>query len=281
MTFVALFAALTAACAVLPPFPPPFVPAPIVVQNIGVMLAGSILGARRGSLSMALFVVLVAVGMPLLTGWRGGFGVILGPTGGFILSWIPAAFVVGGLVGRRWSRLGFRNLFVFNVIGGVGVVYLIGVPWLAAVANRARQGGRGVHRVHPGDLAKAVVASFAALIVKRSYPQTRHTRRGRPAAQRVDQDRRIQQQAGHRQRDCRPSPCRCRRTHAPGSSSHSCPVSSRLPSAASFSSQRRSSSSPRAISSATNALRLLAPARLSSSATSASSNARCIRMGRR
>ena len=125
MTFVALFAALTAACAVLPPFPPPFVPAPIVVQNIGVMLAGSILGARRGSLSMALFVVLVAVGMPLLTGWRGGFGVILGPTGGFILSWIPAAFVVGGLVERRWSRLGFRNLFVFNVIGGIGVVYLM------------------------------------------------------------------------------------------------------------------------------------------------------------
>ena len=112
-------------------------------------------------------------------------------------------------------------------------------------------------------------------------PKTRHTRRGRPAAQRVDQDSRIQQQAGHRQRDCRQSPCRCRRTHAPGSSSHSCPVSGRLPSAASISSQRRSSSSPRAISSATNALRLLAPARRSSSATSASSNARCIRMGRR
>ena len=51
-----------------------------------VILAGSILGARRGSLSLLLFVVLVAVGMPILTGWRGGFGVILGPTGGFTLS---------------------------------------------------------------------------------------------------------------------------------------------------------------------------------------------------
>ena len=150
MTFVALFAALTAACAVFPPFQPPFVPAPIVVQNIGVMLAGSILGARRGCLSMALFVVLVAVGMPLLTGWRGGFGVILGPTGGFILSWIPAAFVVGWLVERRWTRLGFWNLFVFNVIGGIQR----GLPDRHPLARHrrqhgARQGGRGVHRVHP------------------------------------------------------------------------------------------------------------------------------------
>ena len=174
MTFVALFAALTAACAVFPPFQPPFVPAPIIVQNIGVMLAGSILGARRGCLSMALFVVLVAVGMPLLTGWRGGFGVILGPTGGFILSWIPAAFVVGWLVERRWSRLGFWSLFVFNVIGGIGVVYLIGIPWLATVANMELGKAVTVSTVFiPGDLAKAVVAAFAALIVKRSYPLIR------------------------------------------------------------------------------------------------------------
>ena len=48
-----------------------------MVRNIGVMLAGSILGGRRGSLSLLLLVVLVAVGMPILTGWRGGFGVIL------------------------------------------------------------------------------------------------------------------------------------------------------------------------------------------------------------
>ena len=174
MTFVALFAALTAACAVFPPFQPPFVPVPIVVQNIGVMLAGSILGARRGSLAMALFVVLVAVGMPLLTGWRGGFGVILGPSGGFILSWIPAAFVVGWLVERRWARLNFWNLLLFNVIGGIVVVYVIGIPWLAVVAN-ADLGKTivGSAVFVPGDVIKAIVASFAALIVKRSYPLIR------------------------------------------------------------------------------------------------------------
>ena len=144
------------------------------VQNIGVMLAGSILGARRGSLSLVLFVVLVAVGMPILTGWRGGFGVILGPTGGFILSWIPAAFVVGWPVEKSWARPGFWNLLLFNVIGGIVVVYVIGIPWLAVVANmELGKAIPGSAVFVPGDVAKAVVASFTALIVKRSYPLIR------------------------------------------------------------------------------------------------------------
>ena len=174
MVFVALFAAIMAACAVFPPFQAPFVPAPIIVQNIGVMLAGSILGAKRGGLSMVLFVVLVAIGMPILTGWQGGFGVILGPTGGFILSWIPAAFVVGWLVEKYWDRLNFWNLLLANVIGGVLVVYAIGIPWLAVVANMEfGKALAGSSIFIPGDVIKAIIASAVALIVKRSYPLIR------------------------------------------------------------------------------------------------------------
>ena len=174
MTFVALFAALTAACAMFPPIPVPFLPVPVVVQNIGVMLAGSILGATRGSLSLLLFVVLVAVGMPLLTGGSGGFGVILGPSGGFILSWIPAAFVVGWLVERNWARLRFWHLLLANVVGGIVVVYAIGIPWQAVIANLELVETAVLSAIYiPGDLAKAIVASFAALIVKRSYPLIR------------------------------------------------------------------------------------------------------------
>lgn len=174
MVFVALFAALMAACAVFPPFQPPFIPAPVIVQNIGVMLAGSILGARRGGLSMLLFVVLVTIGMPILTGWKGGFGVLLGPTGGFVLSWIPAAFVVGWMVEKYWDRLNFWNLLLANVIGGVIVVYAIGIPWLAVVANlEFGKALMGSVVFVPGDVIKAILASFVALIVKRSYPLIR------------------------------------------------------------------------------------------------------------
>ena len=174
MVFVALFAALTAACAVFPPFQAPFVPAPVIVQNIGVMLAGSILGARRGGLALLLFVVLVAVGLPILTGMKGGFPVILGPTGGFILSWIPAAFVVGLIVEKYWDRLNFWNLLLANVVGGVIIVYAIGIPWLAVVANIELGKALGGSAIFvPGDVIKAIVASAVALIVKRSYPLIR------------------------------------------------------------------------------------------------------------
>ena len=174
MVLVALFAAITAACAVFPPVQVPFVPAPIVVQNIGVMLAGSILGARRGGLALLLFVVLVAVGMPILTGWKGGLGVILGPTGGFVLAWIPAAFVVGAMVEKFWSRLHFWNLLLCNVVGGIVVVYALGIPWLAAVAQlELTQALVGSAVFVPGDVIKALIATFAALVVKRSYPLIR------------------------------------------------------------------------------------------------------------
>ena len=176
MVFVALFAALTAACAVFPPTYVPFFPSvPIIVQNIAVMLAGSILGARRGGLALLIFVVLVALGMPLLTGWRGGFGVIVGSTGGYVLSWIPAAFVVGALVEKFWSRLNFWNLLLCNVVGGIGVVYAIGIPWFAFVVNMDLGDAFVLNTLTFifFDLVKAVIASFAALVVKRSYPLIR------------------------------------------------------------------------------------------------------------
>ena len=105
------------------------------------------------------------------------------------------------------------------------------------------------------------------------------TERSRSASKRVDEHGRIQQEPSHRQPERRQSPCLCRRTHIAGSSSHSCPESDTAPSADSMSSQRRSSSRPRWISFATKALRRRAPARRSSSATSSSSNAICMRMG--
>ena len=91
-----------------------------------------------------------------------------------IPSWIAAAYVVGWLVEKNWKRLGFWNLLLFNVIGGIVVVYVIGIPWLAAVANMELGKAFAASAIFvPGDIAKAVVASFAALLVKRSYPLIR------------------------------------------------------------------------------------------------------------
>jgi biotin transport system substrate-specific component len=100
IAYIALFAALTAALAVFPPITIPGINVPITAQTLGVMLAGSILGARRGGLSLLLFLGLVAAGLPVLAGGRGGLSVFAGPTAGFLGAWPPAAFVIVALVER-------------------------------------------------------------------------------------------------------------------------------------------------------------------------------------
>src|SRR5690625_7350257 len=70
MMYISLFAAIVGVLGFIPPIPLPFSPVPITAQTLGVMLAGGILGARRGGLSLLLFIALVAIGTPLLTGGR-------------------------------------------------------------------------------------------------------------------------------------------------------------------------------------------------------------------
>ena len=103
VVFIALFAAIMAGLAIFPPITLPLLGVPITAQSLGAMLAGGVLGAARGCLSMALFLTLVAFGLPLLPGGRGGLGVFFGPTGGFLIGWIFAAVAVGFLVERMWN----------------------------------------------------------------------------------------------------------------------------------------------------------------------------------
>jgi len=171
VVYVALFAALTAALALFPPVTMPVAGVPITAQSMGAMLAGSILGARRGALSQGLFLVLVAAGLPLLAGGRGGFGVFLGPTGGFLVGWVVAAFVIGWLVERYWDRIGVIGFVGANLLGGVVVLYAIGIPWVAQVAGLTLwQATAGSAVFIPGDLVKAGLTAVIAVAVRRSYP---------------------------------------------------------------------------------------------------------------
>ena len=77
IVYIALFAAVMAVLGLFPPITLPISGVPVTAQSLGPMLAGAILGARRGGLSILLFVALVALGLPLLSGGRGGFGIIL------------------------------------------------------------------------------------------------------------------------------------------------------------------------------------------------------------
>ncbi|MBN9024373.1 MAG: biotin transporter BioY [Rhizobiales bacterium] len=171
IVYIALFAALMAAINLVPALQVGFLPVPITAQTLGVMLAGSLIGAKRGGLAILLFVLLVALGLPLLAGGHGGLSVFFGPTAGFILSWPIAAFVTGWLTELNWRRMNAVWFFVFSVIGGVVVVYLIGIPWLAMVAKLSLwDAAKGSMIFVPGDLIKAAVAAVIAETVRRSYP---------------------------------------------------------------------------------------------------------------
>lgn len=168
---IALMASIMAVLGIFPPITLPIVAVPITAQSLGVMLAGGVLGARRGALSMVLFLVLVAVGLPLLSGGRGGFAVFLGPSGGFLLGWIVAAFAIGVLVEKFWEKLNYINAFIACVAGGIILLYVIGIPWVAVAAKISlSQAFFGSMPFVPGDIVKAIIASGVIVTVAKSYP---------------------------------------------------------------------------------------------------------------
>ena len=171
LAYVALFAAIVAVLGLLPPVPVPGLPVPITAQTLGVMLAGSVLGGRRGGLALLVFLVLVAVGAPVLSGGRGGLGVFFGPSAGFLLSWPIAAFVIGLLTQSFWRRFNLAWALVANLVGGVLVIYAIGIPVLSVISDLSLSAAFiGSLAFVPGDVVKAVVASVAAVAVRRAYP---------------------------------------------------------------------------------------------------------------
>ena len=177
LAYVALFAAVIAVLGTIPAIP--VGPVPITAQTLGVMLAGAVLGARRGFLAVLLFLVLVALGLPLLAGGRGGLGVFAGPTAGYLLGWPVAAFVIGRLTERWWDRYDVLRGTLINVVGGVVLIYAVGVPVLKAVAGLSWTAAvtSGALPFLPGDLVKAFVAAAIADVVRRSYPVIERPRR--------------------------------------------------------------------------------------------------------
>lgn len=175
---IALFAALIVVLSLLPPIPMGFIPAPITLQTLGVMLAGAMLGPWRGLLACLLYMVLWMIGLPVLPGGRGGLGVLAGPTGGFLVGMVAGAFVIG-LVAKRFvstatSRTGqLAGYFAACVVGGIATVYAVGIPWLAMVTGMGLQKALwGSLAFLPGDLLKAAATAVIAYRVRRAWPMS-------------------------------------------------------------------------------------------------------------
>ncbi|MCS4292499.1 biotin transport system substrate-specific component [Comamonas sp. BIGb0152] len=178
IAMVALFAALLAAFGLIPKIDLPL-GVPITAQTTGVMLAGCMLGARMGFQAMVLFLAAVALGLPLLSGGRGGMGVFFLPSAGYLISY-PVAAAVAGLVMRALAgkesspaRLA-ACAFAASVVGGIVVVHAFGVVGLMLLAKLSFvQAAIGTLVFVPGDLVKCVLVALIVHTVARGLPDWR------------------------------------------------------------------------------------------------------------
>lgn len=123
----ALFTALTAVCSQIV-LPLPFTPVPINLGLLAVFLAGGLLKPREAFLSQLIWLLLGAVGVPVFQGLRGGLSVLTGPTGGYILSYLPSALIVSGFVNKKGLRRGSLLLALGTALM---TCYIMGTLWFS------------------------------------------------------------------------------------------------------------------------------------------------------
>lgn len=152
----ALFTALLSQLSV----PVPGSPVPITGQTLAVMLTAAALGPVRGALGQGAYVLLGMAGLPFYSRGASGLATVLGPTGGFLLGFIPAAFLVGLAARRGLDRDPWKALVLFTA--GQLVIFAVGVPWLAGVAklDAATAFNKGLLPFLPGALIKAAIAAI-------------------------------------------------------------------------------------------------------------------------
>ena len=127
--YASLLAALTAVGAYIAI---PIGPVPIVLQNLFVYLTGLLLGSRWGLMGIGAYLLAGAVGLPVFAGGKGGIGHLIGPTGGYLLGFLPAVALIGMITERNEGKLLFA---LTGLIAGTVVIYICGVTWLSIITG--------------------------------------------------------------------------------------------------------------------------------------------------
>ncbi|MCB0209569.1 MAG: biotin transporter BioY [Anaerolineae bacterium] len=138
----------------------PFTPIPITLTLLAVVLAGLVLGSRAGALAVLTYLGMMAVGLPVDASGIGA-AAFFGPTAGYLIGYLPAAFVVGWLA-ERFSIHNWWGNFV-AALAGVAIIYLFGAVWLGVMLGSAQKAwALGVVPFILVDLIKSAVAAGVA-----------------------------------------------------------------------------------------------------------------------
>ncbi|MFA4030075.1 MAG: hypothetical protein GDYSWBUE_001470 [Candidatus Fervidibacterota bacterium] len=137
--------------------PLPFTPVPITLQTFGVLLIGLSFGSLRGAITVATYIAFGAIGVPAFAGGAHGWKHMFGPTGGYLIGFIAAAWLVGRLSEFGWDR-NFRLAFVSALLGTF-TIYAFGAAQLSHFVGIKRAFIMGILPFIPGDIIKALMAA--------------------------------------------------------------------------------------------------------------------------
>ena len=167
MTIIAVMAALMC---VAGPLSISIGPIPLSLASFAVYMAGAVLGAKKGTLAVGIYLLLGLVGLPVFSGFSGGFQKLIGVTGGYLVGYLPCACITGLAVkpdspdsGSQWRLPAFMAL-------GTAVLYLIGTAWFMIQTRNTLAASMGIC-VIPfllGDAVKIVAASLLARPVRKA-----------------------------------------------------------------------------------------------------------------
>lgn len=162
MIVTALFAAIIGVMAQLT-IPLPLVP--ITGQTLAIGLAATILGSRYGTISVLVYLAMGAVGIPVFSGMSAGLGVVFGPTGGFLVGFIPATFIMGYYMER--TSFSFGQVMIANVIG-MFITLFFGTVWLKFIAELSWTAAfmAGFVPFLIGGFIKAFLAAWAGILIR-------------------------------------------------------------------------------------------------------------------
>ncbi len=145
---------------------------PITLQTLGVMLAGVVLGGYRGALAVTLYIVLGLVGLPIFAEHSSGFAALAGRSAGFLIGFIPGAFVTGLIARASSGKFSVVRTVLGSIIGGIAVVYAIGIPVMAV--NLKVDLLTATTYATPfltGDFIKVALTAIIAFGLYRAYPK--------------------------------------------------------------------------------------------------------------
>ena len=178
LLLAALMAAVCAVCSWIS-IPLPFTPVPINLGTLAVFLAAGILGWKYGSISVIVFVLLGAAGLPVFHGFTGGMGIITGPTGGYIVGYILAAFLTGIMIdtyfkARKSSENKATTYAVLALAMALGLFacYALGTAWFMHISGTDLKAAL-LMCVVPFLIGDAIKIAAATVLVKKLRPFAR------------------------------------------------------------------------------------------------------------